>query len=164
MEGGAAQGLPVYGETLHQYACFNAEYYKNPRAAFCLAHLSLAEVSRRTSSPSGTGWCTTGSPPWPPNEYPTSLELKLRGGAPSRDVTGGNVGAEARNRHRPSPRAWSSAACRSPRFADVTATNAGAESSASTRKKGVISPGSDADLVLNRSDDPQDPREGTTST
>src|SRR6185503_19108467 len=23
-----ADGLPVYGETLHQYACFNAEYYK----------------------------------------------------------------------------------------------------------------------------------------
>ena len=29
-----ANGLPVYGETLHQYACFNAEYYKTPRG-FC---------------------------------------------------------------------------------------------------------------------------------
>ena len=28
------QGQPVYGETLHQYACFNAEYYKTPRG-FC---------------------------------------------------------------------------------------------------------------------------------
>jgi len=26
-----AAGAPVYGETLHQYACFNAEYYKTPR-------------------------------------------------------------------------------------------------------------------------------------
>ena len=33
--GGARRsGLPVYGETLHQYACFNAEYYKTPRG-FC---------------------------------------------------------------------------------------------------------------------------------
>src|SRR5262249_56828294 len=29
-----AAGVPVYGETLHQYACFNAEYYKTPRG-FC---------------------------------------------------------------------------------------------------------------------------------
>src|SRR5579875_619524 len=29
-----AQGLPVYAETLHQYACFNAEDYKAPRG-FC---------------------------------------------------------------------------------------------------------------------------------
>ena len=29
-----ALGLPIYGETLHQYACFNAEYYKTPRG-FC---------------------------------------------------------------------------------------------------------------------------------
>jgi dihydropyrimidinase len=27
-------GQPIYGETLHQYACFNAEYYKTPRG-FC---------------------------------------------------------------------------------------------------------------------------------
>src|SRR5262245_60229979 len=27
-------GLPVYGETLDQYACINAEYYKTPRG-FC---------------------------------------------------------------------------------------------------------------------------------
>ena len=32
--GARAQGLPIYGETLHQYACFNAEYYKTPRG-FC---------------------------------------------------------------------------------------------------------------------------------
>src|SRR5207253_3020942 len=29
-----AAGAPVYGETLHQYACFNAEHYKTPRG-FC---------------------------------------------------------------------------------------------------------------------------------
>ena len=29
-----AHGQPVYGETLHQYCCFNAEYYKTPRG-FC---------------------------------------------------------------------------------------------------------------------------------
>jgi dihydropyrimidinase len=28
------QGLPIYAETLHQYACFNAEYYRTPRG-FC---------------------------------------------------------------------------------------------------------------------------------
>ena len=28
------RGLPIYAETLHQYACFTAEYYKKPRG-FC---------------------------------------------------------------------------------------------------------------------------------
>ena len=79
------------------------------------------------------------------DEYPTSLELKLRGRT-IEDVTGGNVGAEARIgigfTEGVVKRGMSLT-----RFADVTATNA-ARILGLYPKKGVIAPGSDADLVL----------------
>src|SRR3989441_1280550 len=79
------------------------------------------------------------------DEFPTSLELKLRG-QDLENVTGGNLGAEARMgivfsegvmKRRMSLQ----------RFADVTATNA-ARILGLYPQKGVIAPGSDADLVL----------------
>ena len=79
------------------------------------------------------------------DEYPTSLELKLKGRT-IEDVTGGNVGAEARigigYTEGVVKRGMSLT-----RFADVTATNA-ARILGLYPKKGVIAPGSDADLVL----------------
>jgi dihydropyrimidinase len=61
-------------------------------------------------------------------------------------VTGGNVGAEARMGI-----AWSEGVVKRgmswPRFADITATNA-ARIFGLAPQKGVIAPGSDADLVL----------------
>ena len=57
--------------------------------------------------------------------------------------------------HRASPRAWSSAGCRS--SASPTSPRPTPRgSSGSIREKGVIAPGSDADLVPDRSRDPQD--------
>ena len=79
------------------------------------------------------------------DEYPTSLALKLKGKT-IEDVTGGNTGAEARIgiafTEGVGKRGMSL-----PRFADITATNA-AKILGLYPTKGVIAPGSDADLVL----------------
>ena len=79
------------------------------------------------------------------DEYPTSLELKLRGRT-IEDVTGGNVGAEARMGI-----GYSEGVVKRgmtlERFADITATNA-AKIFGLYPRKGAIAAGSDADLVL----------------
>jgi dihydropyrimidinase len=79
------------------------------------------------------------------DEFPTSLELKLRG-QHLENVTGGNLGAEARMGI-----VFSEGVMKRgmslPRFAEVTATNA-ARIHGLFPRKGVIAPGSDADLVL----------------
>ena len=79
------------------------------------------------------------------DEYPTSLAVKLRGRT-IEDVTGGNVGAEARMGI-----AFTEGVVKRgmslERFAAVTATNA-ARIFGLHPRKGVIAPGSDADLVL----------------
>ena len=81
------------------------------------------------------------------DEYPTSLELKLRGRNID-DVTGGNLGAEARMgivyTEGVARRGMSLA-----RFAEVTSTNA-ARILGLYPRKGVLAPGSDADIVTDR--------------
>jgi len=138
-----AQGLPVYGETLHQYACFTAEYYKTPRG-FC-SHTYPSLKFPEDQQALWDGLVRDGLSTLATDEYPTSLELKLKGRT-IEDVTGGNVGAEARigigYTEGVVKRGMSL-----PRFADVTATNA-ARILGLYPKKGVIAPGSDADLVL----------------
>ncbi len=79
------------------------------------------------------------------DEFPTSLELKLRGRRID-DVTGGNVGAEARMGI-----VYTEGVVKRgmtlQRFADVTAANA-ARIMGLYPRKGAIAPGSDADLCL----------------
>ena len=136
-------GLPVYGETLHQYACFNAEYYKTPRG-FC-SHTYPSLKFPEDQQALWNGLVHDGLSTLATDEYPTSLALKLKGRTVE-DVTGGNVGAEARIGI-----CFSEGVIKRgmslPRFADVTATNA-ARILGLYPKKGVIAPGSDADLVL----------------
>src|SRR6266446_1432117 len=138
-----AHGLPIYAETLHHYACFTAEDYKTPRGFCYHTYPSLKYPEDQTALWDGLvhdGVSTTAT-----DEFPTSLELKLRG-QDLENVTGGNLGAEARMgivfsegvmKRRMSLQ----------RFADVTATNA-ARILGLYPQKGVIAPGSDADLVL----------------
>jgi len=138
-----AQGLPVYGETLHQYCCFNAEYYKTPRG-FC-SHTYPSLKFPEDQAALWDGLVRDGLSTLATDEYPTSLEIKLRGRKID-DVTGGNVGAEARIGI-----AYSEGVVKRgmslQRFAEVTATNA-ARIFGLYPKKGVIAPGSDADLVF----------------
>ncbi|HKX01670.1 MAG TPA: amidohydrolase family protein, partial [Methylomirabilota bacterium] len=79
------------------------------------------------------------------DEYPTSLQMKLRGRT-IEDVTGGNVGAEARMGI-----GYSEGVVKRgmtlERYADITATNA-AKIFGLYPRKGAIAVGSDADLVL----------------
>lgn len=138
-----AQGLPIYAETLHHYACFTAEDYKTPRGFCYHTYPSLKYAEDQQALWDGLvrdGVSTTAT-----DEFPTSLELKLRGKTVE-DVTGGNLGAEARMgivfTEGVVKRRMSLA-----RFAAVTATNA-ARILGLYPRKGVIAPGSDADLVL----------------
>jgi dihydropyrimidinase len=138
-----AFGLPVYGETLHQYACFNAEYYKTPRG-FC-AHTYPSLKFPEDQEALWSGLVTDGLSTLATDEYPTTLAMKLRGKT-IEDVTGGNVGAEARMGI-----AFSEGVVKRgmplERFADITATNA-AKIFGLYPRKGVIATGSDADLAL----------------
>jgi dihydropyrimidinase len=137
------QGLPVYAETLHQYACFNAEYYKTPRG-FC-SHTYPSLKLPEDQQALWQGLLHDDLSTLATDEYPTSLALKLKGKT-IEDVTGGNTGAEARIGI-----AFTEGVGKRgmtlERFADITATNA-AKILGLYPRKGAIAPGSDADLVL----------------
>jgi dihydropyrimidinase len=138
-----AQGLPIYGETLHQYACFNAEYYKTPRG-FC-SHTYPSLKLPEDQAALWHGLVVDGLSTLATDEYPTNLELKLRGRT-IEDVTGGNLGAEARMGIGYSEGVVKRGMSLG-RFADITATNA-AKIFGMYPRKGVIAPGSDADLCV----------------
>jgi dihydropyrimidinase len=138
-----AKGQPVYAETLHHYACFTAEDYKRPRGFCYHTYPSLKYPEDQAALWDGLlrdGVSTTAT-----DEFPTSLALKLRGKT-IEDVTGGNLGAEARMgivyTEGVGKRKMSLE-----RFVQVTSSNA-ARILGLYPRKGAIAPGSDADVVL----------------
>ncbi len=119
-----AEGLPVYGETLHQYTCFDAESYTTPRGFCAHTYPSLKFAEDREALWRGL----------------------VRDGRTIEDVTGGNTGAEARMGI-----AFTEGVVRRgmslERFVAITSANA-ARIFGLYPRKGAIAPGSDADLVV----------------
>jgi dihydropyrimidinase len=140
---GRAKGLPIYAETLHHYACFTADDYKKPRG-FCY-HTYPSIKFPEDQQALWDGLVRDGLSATATDEFPTSLELKLRGKT-IEDVTGGNLGAEARMgivfTEGVGKRGMSLE-----RFAAVTSSNV-AKILGLYPKKGALAPGSDADIVL----------------
>jgi len=138
-----ANGQPVYAETLHHYACFSAHDYPSPRGFCYHTYPSLKYPDDHLALWKGLvggGVSTVAT-----DEFPTSLEVKLDGQT-IEDVTGGNLGAEARMGI-----VFTEGVVKRgmtlERFAEVTATNA-ARILGLYPRKGAIAPGSDADVVL----------------
>src|SRR5690348_836006 len=135
--------LPIYAETLHHYACFNAEDYRKPRGFCYHTYPSLKYPDDNNALWEGLvrdGVSTTAT-----DEYPTSLEVKLEGKRID-DVTGGNLGAEARMGI-----VYTEGVVKRGmtlgRFVDVTSANA-ARIMGLYPRKGAIAPGNDADLCV----------------
>jgi dihydropyrimidinase len=136
-------GRPVYAETLHQYALFSADDYKKPRGFCHHTYPSLKFPDDHKAL--WQGLVDDGVSTMATDEFPTTLEHKLLGKRID-NVTGGNLGAEARMgitftegvvKRRMSLQ----------RFAEVTSTNA-ARIPGLYPRKGAIAAGSDADIVL----------------
>ena len=138
-----AKGMPVYGETLHNYCCFNADNYKEENGMKYHTYPSLKSEEDRQSLWNGivNGALNTMAT----DEYCTSWDLKIQGKT-VRDVTGGHNGAETRVGITYSE-GVSKRGMSLQRFVDVTSANA-AKIMGLYPQKGVIAPGSDADLVL----------------
>jgi dihydropyrimidinase len=138
-----SRGAPIYGETLHQYLCHTADEYAQPGgfAFHTYPSVKLEEDQRALwDALLHGGISTVGT-----DEFPTSREVKLMGST-IEDVTGGNLGAEARMgivySEGVSKRGMSVR-----RFVDVTSTNA-ARILGLYPRKGAIQIGSDADFAI----------------
>ena len=136
-------GRPIYAETLHHYTCFSADDYRSPRGFCYHTYPSLKYPEDQKALWNGLvrdGISTTAT-----DEFPTSLELKLRG-QDLENVTGGNLGAEARMGI-----VYSEGVVKRgmslERFAEVTSTNA-ARILGLYPRKGALAPGSDADIAI----------------
>ncbi|MFQ6028941.1 MAG: amidohydrolase family protein [Dehalococcoidia bacterium] len=138
-----SKGMPVYGETLHNYCCFNAENYKEENGMKYHTYPSLKSEEDRLSL--WDGIVRGGLNTMATDEYCTSWDVKIEGKLIS-DVTGGHNGIETRVGITYSE-GVSKRGMSLQRFVDVTSANA-AKIMGLYPRKGVIAPGSDADLVL----------------
>ena len=138
-----AEGRAIYGETLHHYATFTAEAYLRPDGVLYHTYPSLKHEEDRQRLWSGlkSGTLSTVAT----DELCTPRAVKVR----SRHVADATGATSAWRRACPSstPRGCPSAGCRSSaswRSPRPTRRS----SSASIPRKGVLAPGSDADIVV----------------
>jgi dihydropyrimidinase len=138
-----ARGRPVYAETLHNLLCFSDDYYRRPDGARYHIGMGLPSLADQAALWQGVhdGSVATIAT----DEYTTPLAVKM-GGHDIETVPGGHVGIETRGiilfsegvQKRGLPLR---------RFVDLFATNP-ARLFGLYPRKGVILPGSDADLVV----------------
>lgn len=138
-----SKGLPVYGETLHHYACFTHEDYKKPEGAIYHTYPSLKYDEDRDALWKGLveGPLSTIAT----DELFTTKEVKMRGNTIG-DTTGGSEAVETRMGI-----AYTEGVVKRgmslQRYVDITSANA-ARILGLYPRKGAISPGSDADIAL----------------
>ena len=138
-----ARGLPVYGETLHNYACFNADSYREPDGMKYHTYPSLKSEEDRQALWRGLhdGSLATVAT----DLVSTSWEVKTMFKTVA-DATGGHNGIETRVGI-----AYSEGVGKQgmslERFAAITSTNA-ARIFGLYPRKGAIAAGSDADVTI----------------
>ena len=137
------RGLPIYGETLHNYVSFTAENYKEPDGMKYHTYPSLK--SEQDQRALWDGLLKGGLNSMATDEYCTSWAVKIQGRS-LLDVTGGHNGVETRVGITYSE-GVSRRGMSLQRFVDVTSANA-ARIMGLYPRKGAIAPGSDADVVL----------------
>jgi dihydropyrimidinase len=138
-----ADGLPVYGETLHHYATFTAEAYQRPDGVVYHTYPSLKHEEDRQRLWRGLldGSLSTVAT----DELCTPRAIKVRSRHVA-DATGGHVGVETRV-----PIIYTEGVSKRgmslERFVAVTSANA-AKLLGLYPRKGAVAVGSDADVVL----------------
>ena len=138
-----SKGMPIYGETLHNYACFNADNYREDFGMKYHTYPSLKSPDDANSLWQGLldGRLSTVAT----DLVSTTWEEKTRFKTVA-DVTGGHNGIETRMGV-----AYTEGVVRRgmslQRFVDITSTNA-AKIMGLYPRKGIIAAGSDADITI----------------
>ena len=138
-----AKGLPIYGESLHQYMLYTQEDYKRPNGQIYHTYPSLKSKEDQAALWQGTldGSINCVAT----DELCCNLQLKTMGNRID-DTTGGNSGVEPRLAvmftEMVTKRGYSLN-----RYVDLISTNA-AKIMGMYPRKGAIAAGSDADIVL----------------
>jgi dihydropyrimidinase len=138
-----AKGLPVYGESLHQYMLFTQDDYKRPNGQIYHTYPSLKTKEDQKAlwdgAQDGAINCVA------TDDLCCTLAEKTMG-VRIDDVTGGNSGVEPRlavmYTEMVVRRGYSL-----PRYVDIISTNA-AKLMGLYPRKGAIAPGSDADITI----------------
>jgi dihydropyrimidinase len=137
------KGLPIYGETLHNYVSFTADDYQKPNGMKYHTYPSLKSEEDRQALWKGLlqGDLHTMAT----DEYCTTYALKVEGKNID-NVTGGHNGAETRMGIT-FTEGVSKRGMKLEQFVDITSANA-ARLLGLYPRKGALAPGSDADIVL----------------
>jgi dihydropyrimidinase len=138
-----ARGVPIYGESLHQYMLYTSEDYKKPRGQIYHTYPSLKSAEDQAALWGGTlDGCINCVAT---DEICCTLAKKLQG-ARIDDTTGGNAGVEPRvalmYTEMVGRRGYSLS-----RYVELVSTNA-AKIMGLYPRKGAIAAGSDADICV----------------
>ena len=138
-----ARGLPVYGETLHQYLMYTSEDYKRPNGQIYHTYPSIKAQADQDALWNGMADGTLHTVAT--DEVCCSLQVKTMGKRID-DTTGGNVGVEPRvslmYTEMVGRRGYSLE-----KFVDLVSTNA-AKIMGLYPRKGALAAGADADIVV----------------